>query len=122
MIIRHRFIDPGPTLRELFSGLAFNILCGDTHDHARNHAACWSGRDRCGDGSSIAWLPMVRRKLRATVLAKRYESEATSSNSETRWLARATGAADRSGGRSRRLDQSVRISKAWRPDCALGTI
>ena len=42
-IIRYRFIDPKNTLRELFSRLAFNILCGNTDDHARNHAAFWDG-------------------------------------------------------------------------------
>ena len=42
-IIRHRFTDPKNTLRELFSRLAFNILCGNTDDHARNHAAFWNG-------------------------------------------------------------------------------
>ena len=43
-IIRHRFTDPKDTLRELFSRLAFNILCGNTDDHARNHAAFWNGK------------------------------------------------------------------------------
>lgn len=42
-IIRHRFTDPKSTLRELFSRLVFNILCGNTDDHARNHAAFWDG-------------------------------------------------------------------------------
>lgn len=42
-IIRHRFDDPKATLRELFSRLVFNILCGNTDDHARNHAAFWNG-------------------------------------------------------------------------------
>ena len=42
-IIRHRFTEPRDTLRELFSRLAFNILCGNTDDHARNHAAFWNG-------------------------------------------------------------------------------
>ena len=42
-IIRHCFTDPKDTLRELFSRLAFNILCGNTDDHARNHAAFWNG-------------------------------------------------------------------------------
>ena len=42
-IIRHRFTDPQATLRELFGRLAFNILCGNTDDHARNHAAFWDG-------------------------------------------------------------------------------
>lgn len=43
-IIRHRFKDPKATLRELFSRLVFNVLCGNTDDHARNHAAFWDGR------------------------------------------------------------------------------
>ncbi len=43
-IIRHRFTDPSDTLRELYSRLVFNILCGNTDDHARNHAAFWNGR------------------------------------------------------------------------------
>ncbi|MGS2717272.1 type II toxin-antitoxin system HipA family toxin [Eionea flava] len=43
-IIRHRFVEPKDTLRELFSRLVFNILCGNTDDHARNHAAFWDGK------------------------------------------------------------------------------
>src|SRR5690606_11844979 len=43
-IIRHRFTDPRETLEELFSRLVFNILCGNTDDHARNHAAFWDGK------------------------------------------------------------------------------
>jgi len=42
-IIRHRFKNAPTTLRELFSRLVFNILCGNTDDHARNHAAFWDG-------------------------------------------------------------------------------
>ncbi|MCP4934938.1 MAG: type II toxin-antitoxin system HipA family toxin [bacterium] len=42
-IIRHRFTDPKDTLKELFSRLVFNILSGNTDDHARNHAAFWNG-------------------------------------------------------------------------------
>jgi serine/threonine-protein kinase HipA len=44
-IIRHRFADPHNTLRELFNRIIFNILCGNTDDHARNHAAFWDGRE-----------------------------------------------------------------------------
>lgn len=43
-IIRHRFSQPRETLRELFGRLVFNILCGNTDDHARNHAAFWDGK------------------------------------------------------------------------------
>ena len=42
-IIRHRFAEPKATLRELFGRLVFNVLCGNTDDHARNHAAYWDG-------------------------------------------------------------------------------
>lgn len=42
-IIRHRFVDAKATLRELFSRMVFNVLCGNTDDHARNHAAFWDG-------------------------------------------------------------------------------
>ncbi len=43
-IIRHKFTAPSDTLKELFSRLIFNILCGNTDDHARNHAAFWDGK------------------------------------------------------------------------------
>jgi len=41
--IRKRFNDPLDTLRELFARITFNILVGNTDDHARNHAAFWDG-------------------------------------------------------------------------------
>ncbi|MCC5855546.1 MAG: type II toxin-antitoxin system HipA family toxin [Idiomarina sp.] len=49
-IIRHRFSQPSDTLKELFSRVVFNILCGNTDDHARNHAAFW-------DGTSLSLTP-----------------------------------------------------------------
>jgi len=42
-IIRYRFTDPKKTLKELFARIVFNILSGNTDDHARNHAAFWNG-------------------------------------------------------------------------------
>ena len=42
-IIRYRFVEPQDTLKELFARLVFNVLCGNTDDHARNHAAFWDG-------------------------------------------------------------------------------
>ncbi|MER8589599.1 HipA domain-containing protein, partial [Mesorhizobium sp. M1338] len=41
-IIRYRFVTPRATLHELFGRLVFNILSGNTDDHARNHAAFWN--------------------------------------------------------------------------------
>lgn len=49
-IVRHRFTEPQITLRELFSRVVFNILSGNTDDHARNHAAFW-------DGEALALTP-----------------------------------------------------------------
>ena len=41
--IRARFTAPKKTLQELYGRLVFNVLCGNTDDHARNHAAFWDG-------------------------------------------------------------------------------
>ena len=43
-IIRHRFYNASLTLNELFRRMVFNILVGNTDDHARNHAAFWDGK------------------------------------------------------------------------------
>lgn len=42
--IRQRFTQPDKALHELFGRIVFNILCGNTDDHARNHAAFWNGK------------------------------------------------------------------------------
>jgi serine/threonine-protein kinase HipA len=44
-IVRARFTHPQATLRELFGRMVFNVLTGNTDDHARNHAAFWDGRN-----------------------------------------------------------------------------
>ena len=44
-IVRARFAAPARALRELFARMTFNVLVGNTDDHARNHAAFWNGRD-----------------------------------------------------------------------------
>ena len=41
--IRARFANPDIALNELFARITFNILVGNTDDHARNHAAFWDG-------------------------------------------------------------------------------
>jgi len=43
-IIRARFRHPAKDLRELFARMSFNILVGNTDDHARNHAGFWDGK------------------------------------------------------------------------------
>ncbi|HTO00687.1 MAG TPA: type II toxin-antitoxin system HipA family toxin [Microthrixaceae bacterium] len=37
--IRAQFVNSDSALRELFARISFNILCGNTDDHGRNHAA-----------------------------------------------------------------------------------
>jgi serine/threonine-protein kinase HipA len=41
--MRERFTDARASLRELFARITFNILVGNSDDHARNHAAFWNG-------------------------------------------------------------------------------
>lgn len=43
-VLRHRGADPKGDLRELWSRMLFNILVGNTDDHARNHACFWDGK------------------------------------------------------------------------------
>ncbi|TPQ48002.1 phosphatidylinositol kinase, partial [Prosthecomicrobium hirschii] len=40
-IVRARFTNARATLHELFGRMVFNVLSGNTDDHARNHAAFW---------------------------------------------------------------------------------
>jgi serine/threonine-protein kinase HipA len=42
--VRHQFTKPRATLHELYRRMVFNILVGNTDDHARNHAAFWDGK------------------------------------------------------------------------------
>lgn len=42
--VRHLFTRPRDTLHELYRRMVFNILVGNTDDHARNHAAFWDGK------------------------------------------------------------------------------
>jgi serine/threonine-protein kinase HipA len=41
--IRHEFAGGRAAVHELFARITFNILVGNTDDHARNHAAFWDG-------------------------------------------------------------------------------
>jgi serine/threonine-protein kinase HipA len=42
--IRHDFAGGRTAVIELFARITFNILVGNTDDHARNHAAFWDGK------------------------------------------------------------------------------
>lgn len=43
-ILRHRSADPAGDMKELWSRMLFNILVGNTDDHARNHSCFWDGK------------------------------------------------------------------------------
>ena len=60
-IVRARFTEPMATLAELFGRITFNILAGNTDDHARNQAAFW-------DGESLTLTPAfdICPQLRST--------------------------------------------------------
>lgn len=79
-LIRHHFTDPKETLKELYGRICFNVLCGNTDDHARNHAAFWDGKrltltpaydicpqNRTGNEASQAML--IKDQGRASTLA-----------------------------------------------------
>jgi serine/threonine-protein kinase HipA len=79
-IIRHRFTDPRRTLRELFGRISFNVLCGNTDDHARNHAAFWDGKmltltpayDICPQsrtGSAASQAMLIKGRSRSSTLS-----------------------------------------------------
>jgi len=42
--VRQRFINPKASLHQIFARLSFNVMIGNTDDHARNHAAYWDGK------------------------------------------------------------------------------
>jgi len=79
-LIRHRFTDPKDTLKELYGRICFNVLCGNTDDHARNHAAFWNGRmltltpayDICPQGrtgNEATQAMLIKGESRASTLA-----------------------------------------------------
>lgn len=79
-LIRHRFADPKDTLKELYRRICFNILCGNTDDHARNHAAFWDGKmltltpayDICPQnrtGNEATQAMLIKGEARASTLA-----------------------------------------------------
>lgn len=79
-LIRHRFTHPKGTLKELFGRICFNVLCGNTDDHARNHAAFWDGKmltltpayDICPQGrtgNKATQAMLIKGDSRASTLA-----------------------------------------------------
>ena len=96
-IVRYRFTSPKATLHELYGRLVFNVLCGNTDDHARNHAGFWDGehltltpaydicpQSRSGNAASQAMLIVGdnRTSTLATCLGGRAEFPARRENGE----------------------------------------
>ncbi|MFN7103369.1 MAG: type II toxin-antitoxin system HipA family toxin [Pseudorhizobium sp.] len=78
--IRYRFTAPKKTLKELYGRICFNVLCGNTGDHARNHAAFWDGKmmtltpayDICPQnrtGTEATQAMLIKSDARASTLA-----------------------------------------------------
>lgn len=79
-LIRHRFTAPKDTLKELYGRICFNVLSGNTDDHARNHAAFWDGKmmtltpayDLCPQnrmGTEATQAMLIKGERRASTLA-----------------------------------------------------
>jgi len=79
-LIRHRFTNPKDTLKELYGRICYNVLCGNTDDHARNHAAFCDGRlltltpayDICPQartGNEATQAMLIKGEGRASTLA-----------------------------------------------------
>lgn len=64
-LVRARFTHPLETLHELFRRMVFNVLCGNTDDHARNHGA-FCERGRLGLTPAYDICPQVRTGGEAT--------------------------------------------------------
>ncbi len=64
-VIRKSFLHSREELKELYRRLAFNVLIGNTDDHARNHSAFWDGQHlRLTPAYDL--LPQMRSGFEAT--------------------------------------------------------
>lgn len=114
-IIRARFTEPQATLRELFCRLVFNVLSGNSDDHARNHAAFW-------DGTHLALTPAYdlcpqSRNGRESNQAMLIEGEDRRSLLETCRRAAARFLLDDAEARSIIEGQIAVIRESWREIC-----
>ncbi|MBC2834500.1 type II toxin-antitoxin system HipA family toxin [Paragemmobacter straminiformis] len=99
--IRHRAADPSCDLRELWSRMLFNILVGNTDDHARNHACFWDGRSiRLTPAYDIDPRPRLGREANQAMAVTRTDRRS-----------RIATALDAVGHFSLRRDEAVSIAK-----------
>lgn len=88
-LILERFAAALPALRELFARITFNVLVGNTDDHARNHSAFWDGAQlsltpaydicpqRRGGGEASQAMAIRRDGFRLSQVAGCLEAAAT---------------------------------------------
>lgn len=101
-VLRHKASDPVGDQRELWSRMLFNILVGNTDDHARNHACFW-------DGAAVRLTPAYDIDPRPRL--GREANQAMAVNGSDRRALIAT-ALDASGGFGLRRDEAVNIAKS----------
>ena len=70
--IRADFVDAEGTLRELFARIAFNMLCGNSDDHGRNHAAFITDDEMLALTPAYDLCPQARSGASAYDLAMAY--------------------------------------------------
>ena len=122
--LRTRGSAPGrKTLEELFSRMTFNVLSGNTDDHARNHACFWDG-DRLALTPAYDICPQSRGGAKPR---RRCSSTATRTSPSCRcaWPPHRNSCFPRTvrwrscAGRSRPLPRTGKRSAARRPSCPM---
>lgn len=99
--LRHRATDPKGDLRELWSRMLFNILVGNTDDHARNHACFW-------DGSAVRLTPAYDIDPRPRLGREANQAMAVNRKDRRALIATALASAGYFGLRS---DESIAIAR-----------
>lgn len=76
-VLRHRSADPSGDTKELWSRMLFNILVGNTDDHARNHACFWDGNAiRLTPAYDIDPRPRLGREANQAMAVNGYDRRA----------------------------------------------
>ena len=114
-MVRARFTRPQATLRELFGRLVFNVLTGNTDDHARNHAAFWDGNDlSLTPAYDICPQPRNGREANQAMLVN---GEDRRSQLESCRLSAANFLMSDAEARALITDQVATISRQWKAVC-----
>lgn len=101
-VLRRGAGDPASDLRELWQRMLFNILIGNTDDHARNHACFW-------DGSSLRLTPAYDIDPRPRIGREANQAMAVNGQDRRARIATALAAAGTFG---LRQDEAIALAKA----------